>query len=172
MSTRGLHPETSSAMSNTMRGPEYRLDSMTFLTLWMKKTRRASGSEVQAEPEPQSRVTGLGRSHQRNDRRGVISTEPDSFARARMPAAGRAPADVHAGGFGNADNSRPQWEHEVEPRQRNSKFRCRVQRRIARVSLRIHVAGGSFAADGRALIETIVAVQLFATRSDCAQTQA
>jgi len=40
-STRGLHPETINAMSNTRRGPEYRLDSMTFLTLWMKKTRRA-----------------------------------------------------------------------------------------------------------------------------------
>src|SRR5690348_780729 len=109
-STRGLHPETTNAMRNTTRGPEYRLDSMTFLTLWMKKTRRARGSEIQAESEPQSRVTGLGRSHQRNDRRGVTSTEPDSFARARVPSAGRAPAHVHAGGFGNADDSGPQRE--------------------------------------------------------------
>jgi hypothetical protein len=50
MSTRGLHPETSSAMSNTMRGPEYRLDSMTFLTLWMKKTRRASAQKFRPSP--------------------------------------------------------------------------------------------------------------------------
>ena len=103
---------------------------------------------------------------QRDDWRRVDAPEPNAFAGRRVPSAWRAAVDIDASRFGDAHDSRAERNHEFETRERNSKLRRRVERRVAGVSLRVHVPRRAFAADRRRFIEREVAVQLLSARAN------
>ena len=94
------------------------------------------------------------------------ASEPDAFAGRGVPSARRGAVDVHAPRLGDAEDAGANRNHGPETGQRNEKLGRRVERGVARVSLRIDELRSVFTADRRRLEERKVAPQLLPPRPE------